>query len=115
MRVSVCIGGLDPTGGAGLLADARTAWHHEFHPAAIVTALTAQGDKGVTWWEPVAPAHVVEQLEAVLFGSPVAAVKLGMRTGRAGGLVEGRPGDDGRVVPITQDDFGPFPKMIVVC
>ncbi|MFH2010656.1 MAG: bifunctional hydroxymethylpyrimidine kinase/phosphomethylpyrimidine kinase [bacterium] len=86
MRVSVSIGGLDPTGGAGILADAKTAWHHEFHAAGIVTALTAQGDKGVTWWEPVAPAHVVEQLEAVLFGSPVAAVKVGM-VGNAG-LVE---------------------------
>jgi hydroxymethylpyrimidine/phosphomethylpyrimidine kinase len=48
------------------------------HPAGVVTALTAQGEKGVTWWEPVDPQRVVEQLSGVLFGSPVAAVKVGM-------------------------------------
>ncbi len=91
MRVLLCIGGLDPTGGAGLLADARTAWHHEMHPAGVVTALTAQGNKGVTWWEPVDPAKVVEQLSGVLFGSPVAAVKVGMlgTTALVEPLVEG--------------------------
>ncbi len=78
MRVLLSIGGLDPTGGAGLLADARTAWHHDMHPAGVATALTAQGEEGVTWWEPVDPIRVVEQLTGVLFGSPVAAVKVGM-------------------------------------
>lgn len=78
MRVLLSIGGLDPTGGAGLLADARTAWHHEMHPAGVVTALTAQSEKGVTWSGPVDPERVVEQLSGVLFGSPVAAVKVGM-------------------------------------
>lgn len=78
MRVLLSIGGLDPTGGSGILADARTAWHHEMHPAGVATALTAQGEQGVTWWEPVDPTRVVEQLSGVLFGSPVAAVKVGM-------------------------------------
>jgi hydroxymethylpyrimidine/phosphomethylpyrimidine kinase len=44
----------------------------------VATALTAQGERGVTWWEPVDPLRVVEQLSGVLFGGPVAAVKVGM-------------------------------------
>lgn len=78
MRTLVSIAGLDPSGGAGLAADARVAWHHGFHPLLVATALTAQGEQGVTWWEPLPVDRVVAQLESVLFAGPVAAIKIGM-------------------------------------
>lgn len=51
------------------------------HPAPVVTALTIQDTAGVRWFEPVAPALVVEQARAVLEDMPIAAIKVGMLAG----------------------------------
>lgn len=77
-RVVVSVAGLDPSGGAGLAADARVIAREGFHPGLVCTALTAQGERGVSWWEPASPEAVIAQLRAVLATGPVAAVKVGM-------------------------------------
>ncbi|MDY0004324.1 MAG: hydroxymethylpyrimidine/phosphomethylpyrimidine kinase, partial [Polyangia bacterium] len=85
-RIVMAIGGLDPSGGAGLAADCRVIRQLGFHPAPVASALTAQGEAGVAWWEPVAAEALIAQVRSVLSTGPVAAVKIGMVGDRA--LVE---------------------------
>jgi hydroxymethylpyrimidine/phosphomethylpyrimidine kinase len=71
------IGGLDPTGGAGLLRDAWTVEAVELmvEVIAIATALTRQGHGEPAQAFPVAPERLRSELERV---SDVAVVKIGM-------------------------------------
>jgi hydroxymethylpyrimidine/phosphomethylpyrimidine kinase len=62
------VAGLDPTGGAGLLADAEALRAVGARTWAIATALTVQGARGASGFEPTPPALVLEQLEALLAG-----------------------------------------------
>ncbi len=72
------IAGLDPSGGAGLIADVRVASAHRNRPVGVVTALTVQDTAGVRSVHPL-PAEVVgDQLTALFSDIQVAAVKIGM-------------------------------------
>lgn len=72
------IAGLDPSGGAGLVADVRVCEQHGCRPLGVVTALTEQTTQGLRAVNPVDPAIVREQLIALLSDVEVAAVKIGM-------------------------------------
>ncbi|HEY3354147.1 MAG TPA: hydroxymethylpyrimidine/phosphomethylpyrimidine kinase [Polyangia bacterium] len=72
------IAGLDPSGGAGLIADVRTLAEHGVGALGVATALTEQGHGGVRAVNPVDPALVGRQVAALLAGEPVDAVKIGM-------------------------------------
>ncbi len=87
MPTLLVISGLDPTGGAGLLADARVAAEHGVRVVGVTTATTVQDTRGVTRVR-VLPAEVVgKQLSMLLDDVPIDAVKIGMlgsdRVGRA--------------------------------
>ena len=84
--VALAVAGSDSGGGAGLQADLRTFAVHGVLGACAVTALTAQNTLGVRAVEPVLPALVEQQLDAVLEDLPVRAVKTGMLATR--GTVE---------------------------
>ena len=75
--VLICAG-LDPSGGAGLIADVRTATQLGARPVGVVTALTVQNTTGVSSIEPVNAEVVREQLERLLSDVEVKAVKIGM-------------------------------------
>lgn len=72
------IAGLDPSGGAGLVADVRVCELHGCRPLAVATALTEQTTQGLRAVNPVDPAMVREQLIALLSDIELAAVKIGM-------------------------------------
>jgi hydroxymethylpyrimidine/phosphomethylpyrimidine kinase len=72
------IAGLDPSGGAGLLADVRTLAEHGVGALGVATALTEQGHAGVAAVNPVAADLVGRQVAALLAGEPVDAVTIGM-------------------------------------
>lgn len=72
------IAGLDPSGGAGLVADVRVCERHGCRPLAVATALTEQTTEGLRAVNPVDPAIVREQLIALLSDIELAAVKIGM-------------------------------------
>ncbi len=72
------IGGLDPTGGAGIAGDLKTFAAHGVHGAAVVAAVTAQNHLGVTAIAEVAPDLVRAQLAAVLGQVAPRAAKTGM-------------------------------------
>lgn len=72
------VSGLDPSGGAGFLADARVATLLGCRPVGVVTALTDQNSLAVVAANPVDPELVGEQLSTLLSDVEVAAVKIGM-------------------------------------
>jgi len=78
MPTLLVISGLDPTGGAGLLADARVAAEHQVRAVGVITASTVQDTSGVRSVLPLPAEHVGEALAALLGDVEVDAVKIGM-------------------------------------
>lgn len=72
------IGGLDPSGGAGLAADIQTITAHGAHPAPVATAITVQTRERFDYYESLSADLVADQVFAALSDLPVQAVKLGM-------------------------------------
>jgi hydroxymethylpyrimidine/phosphomethylpyrimidine kinase len=75
--VLICAG-LDPSGGAGILADVRVVSELGCRPVGVVTALTVQNTTAVLATEAMGPDLVREQLEFLLSDVEVKAVKIGM-------------------------------------
>jgi len=76
-EVLICAG-LDPSGGAGLIADVRVVSELGCRPVGVVTALTVQNTTAVVETEAMRPELVREQLEFLLSDIEVRAVKIGM-------------------------------------
>lgn len=72
------IAGVDPSGGAGLLADVKTISSLGAYACGVVTALTAQSTKTVSEIVDVPPAFITEQLETLFDDVQIDAVKIGM-------------------------------------
>ena len=71
--------GLDPSGGAGLVADFKALAAVGARGWAVATALTAQGPKGARGFEPVSERMLIAQLDALLAGRErPRAIKTGM-------------------------------------
>ncbi|HYC57713.1 MAG TPA: hydroxymethylpyrimidine/phosphomethylpyrimidine kinase [Candidatus Binatia bacterium] len=79
----LAIGGMDPSCGAGILADVRTLDAFGVVPLAVTTAITVQAGKGVRAVHPVAAARVRAQLMELLGTFALAAVKVGQVPGPA--------------------------------
>lgn len=76
--VMLTVAGSDPSGGAGIQADLRTATILGVYAMAVPTALTVQNTLGVQSVHPVGASLVAAQLEAVLADIKPDAVKVGM-------------------------------------
>lgn len=72
------IAGVDPSGGAGVLADVKAISALGAYGCAVVAALTAQNTQGVTAISPVPPTFVGQQIDTVFADLRIDAVKLGM-------------------------------------
>ena len=72
------IAGFDPSGEAGLLADAEAIRAAGARPLGVPTALTVQTTRAARRFEPVSPALVTEMAHALLLEEDVRAVKIGM-------------------------------------
>jgi hydroxymethylpyrimidine kinase/phosphomethylpyrimidine kinase len=79
-RIPTCltIAGLDPSGGAGIIADLKTFSAFHCYGAAAVTSLTFQNTQGVYGAEAVDPEAVRGQIEPILDDFPIEAFKTGM-------------------------------------
>jgi hydroxymethylpyrimidine/phosphomethylpyrimidine kinase len=82
-RVLVCAG-LDPSGGAGLLADLEALAAVGARGWAVATALTAQGPRGARRVEQVSPEMLLAQVDALLDGLPVRERPRAVKTGMLG-------------------------------
>lgn len=76
--VCLTIAGLDPSGGAGILADVRTFSAFGCFPAAAVTSITFQNTTGVFGAEHQRARAVRGQVEPIIEDYDIAAVKTGM-------------------------------------
>jgi hydroxymethylpyrimidine/phosphomethylpyrimidine kinase len=74
----LAIGGLDPSGGAGLPADARAVAAFGAHACCVATAVIAQNTQGVLQVDAVAPQMLAAQLDNLLQDIAPRAVKIGM-------------------------------------
>jgi len=75
--VLVCAG-LDPSGGAGLIADTRVIAQLGARPCGVVTALTVQNTTGVVDCQALDPDLIGHQLAFLMTDIEVKAVKIGM-------------------------------------
>lgn len=91
------VAGLDPSGGAGLLADAEAIRAAGARPLACASAITVQTTRAVRGFQALEPALVRAQVEALAEeDGPIGAVKLGMlaspATAAALAELRGHPG-----------------------
>ncbi len=77
MKTVLCIGGFDPAGRAGLLADARAVEALGARPVCVVTTLTIQSSRHLRGYETVPVETISKQLDVLLTDEPIAAVKIG--------------------------------------
>ncbi|HEU4711789.1 MAG TPA: bifunctional hydroxymethylpyrimidine kinase/phosphomethylpyrimidine kinase [Pyrinomonadaceae bacterium] len=78
MKVVLTIAGLDPSGGAGIVADIKTISALGCFPAAALTSITYQNTTGVFGAENQSAATLRAQVEPVIRDLDVAAAKTGM-------------------------------------
>ncbi len=76
--VVLTIAGLDPSGGAGIVADIKTITTLGGFPAAVITSITYQNTTGVFGAEHQTAATLRAQVEPVIRDLDVAAAKTGM-------------------------------------
>ena len=76
--VVLTIAGIDPSGGAGIVADIKTIAEFGCFPAAAITSITFQNAKGVFGAEHQTAATVRAQVEPIVQDAKVAAAKTGM-------------------------------------
>lgn len=76
--VVLSIAGLDPSGGAGIVADIKTIFALGCFPAAAITSITFQNTTGVVGAEHQTAATLRSQVEPIVQDLTVAAAKTGM-------------------------------------
>lgn len=74
----VSIAGVDPSGGAGVLADVKAISALGAYACGVVAALTAQNTRAVTGIWPVPPDFVAQQIDTLFADVAIDAVKIGM-------------------------------------
>lgn len=74
----VSIAGVDPSGGAGVLADIKTFSALGAYGCGVIAALTAQNTRQVTGIEPVSPGFLRLQIDTLFEDVRIDAVKIGM-------------------------------------
>jgi hydroxymethylpyrimidine/phosphomethylpyrimidine kinase len=77
-KVLLSIAGFDPSSGAGISADIKTAASHGCFAITCPTALTVQSTHGVKAVEPLQPWTVERTLEVLAEDFDIAAVRIGM-------------------------------------
>jgi len=75
---TLSIAGVDPSGGAGVLADIKAMSALGAYGTAVIAALTAQNTKAVTGISPVPPDFVTAQIDTLFADVSIHAVKIGM-------------------------------------
>src|SRR5687767_3169126 len=80
------IAGVDPSGGAGTIADVKAISANRAYACAIIAALTAQNTQAVTGIQPVDADFIRLQIDTLFADVRIDAVKIGM-LGQQGAIV----------------------------
>ena len=75
--------GLDPSGGAGMVADVEAVGATGAHALSVITALTAQDNDKVYAVNPVDTEIIARQADVLIQKIPVASIKIGIVGNRA--------------------------------
>jgi hydroxymethylpyrimidine/phosphomethylpyrimidine kinase len=75
---TLTIAGVDPSGGAGVLADVKTMSALGAYACAVIAALTAQNTQAVTGVFPVPADFVCQQIDTLFADVRIDAAKIGM-------------------------------------
>ena len=82
MKSAICnvltIAGVDPSGGAGIVADVKAISAQRAYACAVVAALTAQNTQGVTAVLAIDPSFVARQIDTLFADVRIDALKIGM-------------------------------------
>jgi hydroxymethylpyrimidine/phosphomethylpyrimidine kinase len=78
--------GLDPSGGAGIVADAQAVAAQGAHALTVATALTVQDNDRVYGVQPVDPGMLLRQAQALIEKMAIGAVKIGITGSAANAL-----------------------------
>ncbi len=70
--------GLDPSGGAGILADVRVIANSGAEPLAVASCLTVQNSGGLSSAQPCPANLICESIQAVFEEGDIAAIKTGL-------------------------------------
>jgi hydroxymethylpyrimidine/phosphomethylpyrimidine kinase len=104
MPVVMAIGGMDPTGRAGLAADIRAGEAAGVHVAPVLATLTVQNARGLYDLRPAGPLFIRRQMLAVVEDLPVRAIKTGMLADAASLEIIGTVLEQlGRPLPLVVD------------
>ncbi|HVF65252.1 MAG TPA: bifunctional hydroxymethylpyrimidine kinase/phosphomethylpyrimidine kinase [Casimicrobiaceae bacterium] len=79
------IAGVDPSGGAGVVADVKAISANGAYACAVIAALTAQNTLGVTGIFAVPPAFISQQIDTLFADVRIDACKIGM-VGQVGAI-----------------------------
>ncbi len=79
--VLLCVGGHDPSGGAGIQADAEAARAVGVHACSVISCLTDQDTCGIVRLWPQWPQRIEDQCRRVLADGRVGALKIGLLGG----------------------------------
>lgn len=74
----LAIAGVDPSGGAGVLADVKAISANGAFACGVITALTAQNTQAVTGLLPVSAGFVAQQIDTLMADVQIHATKVGM-------------------------------------
>lgn len=77
-KIALTIAGVDPSGGAGIVADIKTFFAFGVFPTAAISSITFQNTQGVFGAEHQSAVSIRKQIEPILDDYEVAAVKTGM-------------------------------------
>ncbi|HEX9179293.1 MAG TPA: bifunctional hydroxymethylpyrimidine kinase/phosphomethylpyrimidine kinase [Burkholderiales bacterium] len=75
---ALTIAGVDPSGGAGVLADVKAFSALGAYACAVIAALTAQNTREVTGIHPVPTEFIAKQMDTLFADVRIDAVKIGM-------------------------------------
>ena len=75
---ALTIAGVDPSGGAGVLADVKAFSALGAYACAVIAALTAQNTRAVTGVLPIAPEFIARQIDTLFADVRIDVVKIGM-------------------------------------
>ncbi|MFO7761830.1 MAG: bifunctional hydroxymethylpyrimidine kinase/phosphomethylpyrimidine kinase [Thermodesulfobacteriota bacterium] len=77
-QTALVIAGSDPSGGAGIQADIKTFTTLGVYCGAVITAVTCQNTRGVSYFFPLSPTLVKDQVNNVLTDLNISHIKIGM-------------------------------------
>ena len=77
-KIALTIAGVDPSGGAGIVADIKTFFAFGVFPTSAISSITFQNTQGVFGAEHQSAESIRRQVEPILDDFDVAAVKTGM-------------------------------------